>query len=618
MTAIIFVAVISVIIAVTAQHQNDKSYGTWVPAIRLEGEYRVADGKWQPISSAEHISATNGTVELKGVWVFYDRASGEKMSDMAHGTVISLYLDHVNVTITNANGDVWTSENESGQLGKELCAKIWTEYVFEGKAGEEVNVTISNPHCFGNGTAVDDFLKKVCLYDEETDNAVFSGVGPMRFAMGILLLAFLFILLGVLLFTFLLHKKYDREIWLIWLLVFFGGMYFIFSWDQISVWNPLYTFNTMMLGASIMLYLLTVYVIVASGLDGFLRKTAIGATALLGAASLAAMLASLSPTVRFYDTYPYWTAFAVFESIVLVGCVCIAMTRKNSNREDDTIIRHKKSYLLFITVLLVFIADVTATLYGVWQGGMLSVCVLLLIMAISFVMIKRGLAKSIKDILAAKDMESEKRAMELKLQESQISIMLSQIQPHFLYNTLNSIYQLCETNPMRAKFMVNSFAEYLRNNLSSLEDPGLISFETELSHVNTYLDIEKVRFEDTLTVEYDIQCVDFFLPVLTVQPIVENAVKHGTSKKRGGGRVKISTREDEEYYIIKVFDSGCGFDPSKPKNDGKRHIGIENVRRRLANMCGGTLTIESEVGFGTLAMIRIPKGAKNENHSCGR
>ena len=163
---------------------------------------------------------------------------------------------------------------------------------------------------------------------------------------------------------------------------------------------------------------------------------------------------------------------------------------------------------------------------------------------------------------------------------------------------------------MRARNLVNSFSEYLRNNLSSLEEASLITFETELSHIKTYLDIEKVRFEDTLEIEYDIKCVDFSLPVLTVQPIVENAVKHGTSKKRGGGRVIISTLEDKDFYIIKVSDTGCGFDPTKPKNDGKRHVGIENVRQRLANMCDGSLTIESEVGVGTVATIKIPKGGK--------
>ena len=260
------------------------------------------------------------------------------------------------------------------------------------------------------------------------------------------------------------------------------------------------------------------------------------------------------------------------------------------------------------SVALISIITVIVSALGIWQVGVISAIALLLIVCVSIVIIRWEIKRNVQAVMEAQRIEEEKRAMELKLQESQISIMLSQIQPHFLYNTLNSIYQLCETNPMRARALVNSFSEYLRNNLSSLEAPGLIPFATELSHVNTYLDIEKVRFEDTLEIEYDIKCVDFSLPVLTVQPIVENAVKHGTSKKRGGGTVKISTDEDKENYIITVSDTGCGFDPTKPKDDGKRHVGIENVRQRLSNMCSGTLKIESTVGVGTLATIIIPKG----------
>ncbi len=275
--------------------------------------------------------------------------------------------------------------------------------------------------------------------------------------------------------------------------------------------------------------------------------------------------------------------------------------KEKSNRIPWTVVGIV--FVAVIAVITVIVAEV-----GTWHSVALSVCALLLIVFISIVVIRWEMKQSMKDILESQRIKEEKREMELKLQESQISIMLSQIQPHFLYNTLNSIYQLCETNPMRAKSMVNFFAEYLRNNLSTLEEPGLVSFETELSHVKTYLEIEKIRFEDTLEIEYDIQCDAFFLPVLTVQPIVENAVKHGTSKKRGVGTVVISTLEDEEDYIVQVSDTGCGFDPSVPKNDGKSHVGIENVRQRLFNMCEGSLTIESEIGVGTLVTIKIPKG----------
>ena len=271
--------------------------------------------------------------------------------------------------------------------------------------------------------------------------------------------------------------------------------------------------------------------------------------------------------------------------------------------------KEKNKRIPWLTLIIFILAVIVASI-GVWQGGALAVCALFLFVCVSVIIIRRESKKSMQAVLEAQRIEAEKQAMELKLQESKISIMLSQIQPHFLYNTLNSIYQLCETNPMRARFMVNSFAEYLRNNLSSLDDPGLISFETELAHVNTYLDIERMRFEDTLEIEYDIKCIDFSLPVLTVQPIVENAVKHGTSKKRGGGKVIISTDETEKSYIIKVADTGCGFDPSQPKDDGKQHVGIENVKQRLSNMCEGTLLIESMIGEGTTVTITIPKGSK--------
>ena len=284
------------------------------------------------------------------------------------------------------------------------------------------------------------------------------------------------------------------------------------------------------------------------------------------------------------------------------------MMKKTSAQDKSNKIPWTVIGIFFIT--LIAVVTVVIVSVGILRGGFVSVFALLLIVSISIAIIRVELKKNMQSALEAQRIETEKQALETKLQESQISIMLSQIQPHFLYNTLNSIYQLCESNPMRARALVNSFSEYLRNNLSSLEEHGLISFKTELEHINTYLDIEKVRFEDTLEIEYDIKCVDFSLPVLTVQPIVENAVKHGTSKKRGVGIVKISTDETKEGYVIRIADTGCGFDPSKPKNDGKRHVGIENVRQRLFNMCLGTLSIESEVGKGTIATIIIPKGGE--------
>ena len=107
------------------------------------------------------------------------------------------------------------------------------------------------------------------------------------------------------------------------------------------------------------------------------------------------------------------------------------------------------------------------------------------------------------------------------------------------------------------------------------------------------------------------EVTDIKLPPLTIEPLVENAVKHGVTKKRGGGSVTISTRRTDEAVLITVTDTGVGFDPATYMEDGKPHVGIRNVRNRLQNMVGGSLSITSTEN-GTVAVVTIP--AKEANH----
>lgn len=196
---------------------------------------------------------------------------------------------------------------------------------------------------------------------------------------------------------------------------------------------------------------------------------------------------------------------------------------------------------------------------------------------------------------------------ELELTDSRTKIMLSQLQPHFLYNVLNSIYHLCDMDPSLAQEMVEYFSDYLRNNMASLEQTGLIPFSEEYQHIQTYLSLERIRFAKTLDVVYNIEATEFKLPPLTIQPLVENAVRHGVTKKRGGGSVTLTTYETESAFVVVVADTGRGFDPEHYADDGKVHIGIKSVRERLKTMCSGTLTIESQPDCGTTATVTIPK-----------
>ena len=212
--------------------------------------------------------------------------------------------------------------------------------------------------------------------------------------------------------------------------------------------------------------------------------------------------------------------------------------------------------------------------------------------------------------------EKEVAEAKLALKESNNSLVLSQIQPHFLYNALTSIYRLCDVKPEAAKEAVSNFSKYLRGNLDSIKQTKMISFADELKHLQAYLSLEKIRYDDDLDIKYDIKATEFFIPPLTVQPLVENAVDHGISDLPGGGLVTISTEEKRDYYEIRVSDNGVGFDPGKIPIDGRSHVGIANVQSRLNIMCHGTLDIKSAPGDGTVAIIQIPKGrATDEYHS---
>lgn len=202
-----------------------------------------------------------------------------------------------------------------------------------------------------------------------------------------------------------------------------------------------------------------------------------------------------------------------------------------------------------------------------------------------------------------KKMVEQERA----LNDMQLKIVFSQIQPHFLYNSLNAIYYLCGKDAGAAQEAISEFSDYLRGNLDALKKNTPIPFETELHHVENYLKLEKMRFEEELAIVYDIQATDFKLPALSLQPLVENAVKHGVGKAANGGTVTISSCETEKEYILSVKDDGVGYDRNEKKNDGRSHIGISNVQQRLKSMCGGTLEIQSEIGKGTISTIHIPK-----------
>ena len=191
---------------------------------------------------------------------------------------------------------------------------------------------------------------------------------------------------------------------------------------------------------------------------------------------------------------------------------------------------------------------------------------------------------------------------EKMLQNQKLQLMVSQIKPHFFFNTITTIQALCNIDPAKASDTLGLFASYIRQNITTQSD-NLIPFSQEIDHVKTFVAIEMLRFPN-IKVTYDFQVIDFDIVNLSIQPLIENAIKHGI-RSRDHGIVAISTRKDKHSIIITITDNGVGFDPKVIDKLDDTHIGINNVKNRLEILQKATMDITSSPN-GTTITITIP------------
>lgn len=188
--------------------------------------------------------------------------------------------------------------------------------------------------------------------------------------------------------------------------------------------------------------------------------------------------------------------------------------------------------------------------------------------------------------------------------------MVLQMRPHFIFNTMMSIYYLCDQDPQKAKTVTLDFTFYLRKNFSAIASEDTVPFSDELEHTRAYLAVEQAQFEDALFIDFETQYRAFRLPPLTLQPIVENAVKHGMVSSSDPIHISVVTRHSNNAVEITVEDDGVGFDPTGAVDDNEPHIALNNIRERLKMMCNGKMTIDSREGCGTSVKITIPDPEK--------
>lgn len=198
-------------------------------------------------------------------------------------------------------------------------------------------------------------------------------------------------------------------------------------------------------------------------------------------------------------------------------------------------------------------------------------------------------------------LEGEKRAMEIKA-----DTLIKQIKPHYIFNCLSSIEGAYEEDPIKGKKMLTSFSKELRENIDATS-LKLSPFEKEIERILNYVDLENMVKEKKIELLLDLETTDFSLPPLSLEPFVENAIKHAKLEEKEDGHILISSFEEEGSYLVIIEDNGTGFDLRNIKSSS---IGIKNAKDRLKIISNADTNIISSLGNGTKVEIRIPKKEK--------
>ena len=283
---------------------------------------------------------------------------------------------------------------------------------------------------------------------------------------------------------------------------------------------------------------------------------------------------------------PLWFACFAISAAFLVKILVATVSRYREVR------KHENAILLF-SVLVIIVSVVLDMNVGMNQQPITFLTIAIIVSSVFYYiwLHLQFVRDHERDLMAAQ----------------RIQIMMTQIQPHFLFNALNTIRALYAKDPPLADRTLENFSSYLRQNLESLSQTDLLPLSKEMEHTRLYAEIETLRFPN-VQVEYHIEDESFRLPALTIQPLVENAIRHGV-RGRGDGHVIVATAYKNGVHRVTIEDNGVGFDPEQQNPPEKSHIGLKNVRDRVEQMCGGTMIVKSEPGKGTAVTLLIPDPA---------
>ncbi|RDB61383.1 hypothetical protein C1878_11755 [Gordonibacter sp. 28C] len=570
-----------------------------VTMLSIEGTYRIDDGEWR---SADGSSFDAALVGVRSVTV-----RGRLSCAVPEGERVNLRLSSTSCVVRVNGTEAFSFDGRSGAGPASEPMLGWVGFASSGITESDlVEVELRSASRWSSLGDYELTFRTLNAGDADSLRRAMTQLFFPMFACGAAVLCAGVVLLLVASLGHLIGVPKERGGMLFACYVLLGGVWIIFCFDYVTLFipHPQFTATVSLLAQDAMPLALVGYVIQRS--VGTLRRFARIALAAMAVVEATAIALKTAGVCSLFDANILIVALFVAVEIAVVGAFAVHAVRSRNREMLEAVVVVLPCTVGSLLEALSFLIWGVSTGFALTAGIAVSA-------AFRFVALYAYARKQA-------ELAERARRAEQELVQSRVAITLSQIQPHFLYNALTTIQYLCTEDPPLAARTVDDFARYLRGNMDSLTNDRPIPFARELDHLRHYTAIEQLRFPQ-IAVELDVGEERFLLPALTVQPLVENAIRHGLRNRAKGGTVTVSTRSGEGCCLVCVCDNGKGFERALDVPDiadappdfaacldpTRSHIGLSNVAFRVRSMCGGSVSLRSRPGEGCRVTVTIPR-----------
>lgn len=547
----------------------------------LAGQFRQGGGEWLPLDEHTTISALDGDVILQGRFRI----------PIPQGTPVHFYLDHINAVIS-VNGE--TVADSTLETSSVRCGTLWQSFLSPGITGDDIiEIRLHNPHFFGNRSAYDSFLSSLYCATDNDMNGLLTKQNLLSVCAGAAIIVVALMILGISLAACVLKNDQGSKLMHLGLMLLASGIYILTDTSNITLQNALLVFSTYLRGISLMVAVYEVCIYIRYDLSG--RFCWIVNTVAIAEGVLLVLTAAVPffTYISLYDSMLIWYAAQfLLCPVMAIYCLYEIIGRRSV---------HKSMLISCILLSISFSAELfNAAFFQLYPEGALTKSLLFGLFLFHLVPGLNGIPGGFQAQHRAQQLEDE-------LQNSQTALAMSQIRSHFIFNILNAISGMCKYDPEMADETVVRFARYLRTNIDIMQQVKVVTFDAAVQHLEDYVALQQIRFGDKVRFRQELRVDGFPIPSLVLQPIVENAIKHGLTPKPEGGTIFLKTWCDRKNFYILIEDDGVGFDPSAVKETRENGLGLGNVRYRLKNIMKGEMDIRSTPGVGTSVTLTIPR-----------